>query len=173
MVACSIVVVAVIFLICANIDRVFAILTIISLTLTGALVDDLAAVTDPFAHMFMTSGIVHAGIADTLIHVDIAVAAECRIIGVVITLKHSTLRFILKHKGNSAGIDALRTVFASSDSVTTVLAHAVCKAIHTCALVRMERHTQLHTRLSAGGAVLTRAAVALVHIEIAVARKTR
>jgi hypothetical protein len=50
-----------------------------------------------------------------------------------------------------------------------VLAHTVREASHTCALVGMERHAWLNTRLSACGAVLTRAAYTLVHIEIAVA----
>ena len=37
----------------------------------------------------------------------------------------------------------------------------------------MDRHRGLHTRLTACGAVLTRTAVALIHIEITVASKTR
>merc|ERR1712023_407475 len=67
--------------------------------------------------------------------------------------------------------EAVRRILAIT-YIAAVLTHTVREASHTCALVRMERHTRLHTRLSACGAVLARTAVALVHIQIAVASKT-
>jgi hypothetical protein len=83
--------VTIIFLICANVNRVLTVLAIICLTLACALVDDLKAITEPFAHRLMTCGVVHARIADALVHVDIAVATERWIIWVVITFQHGTL----------------------------------------------------------------------------------
>ena len=53
--------------------------------------------------------------------------------------------------------------------IATILTHTVREASHTCALVCMEGHTRLDTRLSACGTVLTRAAVALVHVNVTVA----
>jgi hypothetical protein len=172
MMACCIEVVTIVFLVCANVDRVLTILTIIRLTLTCTMVDDFAAITVPFTHGFVTGGIVHARIANALVHVNVAVATKRRVVGVVIALQHSTLWFILEDIGHSIGIDTLRTVLTPANGVTAVLTHAVGKPINACALVCMERHTRLHTRLGARGAVPAWAAVALVHIEIAVASRT-
>jgi len=95
--ACSIKVVTVILLVCANVNRVLTVLSVMRLTLACAMVDDFATITAPFAHRLMTGGIVHARIANALVDVDVAVAAERRVIGVVIALKHSTLPFILEY----------------------------------------------------------------------------
>jgi hypothetical protein len=101
MVACGVEVVTVIFLIPTHINRVLAELPIIRLTLTSALIDDLTAVTRPVAQVLVACGVVHAWIADALVHIDITVATERGIIRIVIALHHSALSGVLKHKRGS------------------------------------------------------------------------
>ena len=100
-------------------------------------------------------GVVLAWVASALVDINIAVATQRRIVWMCrcSPAHQNTVALKLRYE--------------------VVLTHTVRKASHTCALVRMERHSRLHTRLSACGAVLTRAAVALIHIEITVASKTR
>jgi hypothetical protein len=101
MVACGVEVVAVIFLVPTHVDWVLAELPIIRLTLTSALINDLTAVTHPVAQVLVACSVVHAWIADALIHVDITVATERGIVRVVIALHHSALSRVLKHKRGS------------------------------------------------------------------------
>ena len=92
MVACGVEVVAVIFLVPTHVDWMLAELPIIRLTLTSALIDDLTAVTHPVTNRLVTGAVVHAWIADALVHVDITVATERGIVRVIIALHHSAFR---------------------------------------------------------------------------------
>merc|ERR1711965_481337 len=91
---------------------------------------------------------------------------RCHETGIIraIALPHIALTRILHN-------EAVRWITAIAH-IAIILTHTVGEASHTCALVCMERHTRLDTRLSACGTVLTRAAVALVNIDVAVASQT-
>merc|ERR1712127_439013 len=114
--------------------------------------------------------------AGALVHIDVTVASQAFVTELLvrhhhtiaisaIALLHIALTRILHN-------EAVRWITAIT-CITIILTHTVGEASHTCALVCMEGHTRLDTRLSACGTVLTRAAVALVDIKITVASQTR
>ena len=126
MVACGIEVVTIVFLVRAYVDRMLTVLAIIGFALPGALVDDLTAVTDPFAHIFVTGGVVHAWVADTLVYIDITIATQCKAGS---ALLHITLARVLHNEAVWRVLTLTR--------ITIILAYTVRKASHTRALVRM------------------------------------
>jgi len=166
--------IAVVFQVFTHVDRMLTELTIVCLTHACTLIDDLAAIAHPVRHILVACGIVHARVADTLVHIDVAVAAEGWIAGVVIALHDGAL---CRELGNKArqhnGGAALCTVRAAAHSVATVLTHTIRKAIDTGALVRVERHGRLHRRFSACSTVLARAAITLIDINVTVASEPR
>jgi len=171
-VTCSVEVVAIIFLICADVDRVLAVLTIMSLTQASALVDGFAAVAAPLTEGLMACTVVHTRVTNALVDVDVAVATESRIVGVVITLHYVAFRLVLKHKRYCLQVETLRAVFTSTDGVATVFTHTVREAIHACALICIQRDLRLYNGVRTCGAVVARAAITLVHVNVTVPSQT-